>query len=60
MPLDNKCTISVDGTDITYYGHMVNISANGFAFSVNVSSFENMKGKNIVIEIDNFYVIKEK
>lgn len=60
MPLDNKCTISVDGTDITYYGHMVNISANGFAFSVNDSSFENMKGKNIVIEIDNFDVIKGK
>lgn len=60
MPLDNKCTISVDGTNITYYGHMVNISANGFAFSVNDSSFENMKGKNIVIEIDNFDVIKDK
>ena len=60
MPLDNKCTISVDGTDITYYGHRVNISANGFAFSVNDSSFENMKGKNIVIEIDNFDVIKDK
>ena len=60
MPLDNKCTISVDGTDITYYGHMVNISANGFAFSVNDSSCENMKGKNIVIEIDNFDVIKDK
>ena len=60
MPLDNKCTISVNGTDITYYGHMVNISANGFAFSVNDSSFENMKGKNIVIEIDNFDVIKDK
>lgn len=60
MPLDNKCTISVDGTDITYYGHMVNISANGFDFSVNDSSFENMKGKNIVIEIDNFDVIKDK
>lgn len=60
MPLDNKCTISVDGTDITYYGHMVNIGANGFAFSVNDSSFENMKGKNIVIEIDNFDVIKDK
>ncbi len=60
MPLDNKCTISVDGTDITYYGHMVNISANSFAFSVNDSSFENMKGKNIVIEIDNFDVIKDK
>ena len=60
MPLDNKCTISVDGTDITYYGHMVNISANGFAFSVYDSSFENMKGKNIVIEIDNFDVIKDK
>ena len=60
MPLDNKCTISVDGTDITYYGHMVNISANGFAFSVNDSSFETMKGQNIVIEIDNFDVIKDK
>ena len=60
MPLDNKCTISGDGADITYYGHMVNISANGFAFSVNDSSFENMKGKNIVIEIDNFDVIKDK
>ena len=60
MPLDNKCTISVDGTDITYYGHMVNISANGFAFSVNDSSFENMKGKNIVNENDNFDVIKDK
>ena len=60
MPLDNKCTIGVDGTDITYYGHMVNISANGFAFSVNDSSFETMKGKNIVIEIDNFDVIKDK
>ena len=42
MPLDNKCTISVDGTDITYYGHMVNISANGFAFSVNDSSLEHL------------------
>lgn len=60
MPLDNKCTISVDSTDITYYGHMVNISANGFAFSVNDSSFETMKGQNIVIEIDNFDVIKDK
>lgn len=60
MPLDNKCTISVDGTDITYYGHMVNISANGFAFSVNDSSFKTMKGQNIVIEIDNFDVIKDK
>ena len=60
MPLDNKCTISVDGTDITYYGHMVNISANGFEFSVNDSSFETMKGQNIVIEIDNFDVIKDK
>ena len=60
MPLDNKCTISVDGTDITYYGHMVHISANVFAFSVNDSSFENMNGKTLVIEIDNFDVIKDK
>lgn len=60
MPLNNRCTIGVDGTDITYYGHMVNISANGFAFSVNDAAFETMKGQNIAIRIDNFDVVKGK
>ena len=32
----DKCTISVDGTDITYYGHMVNISANILFFQIKV------------------------
>lgn len=60
MPLNNSCTIGVDGTDITYYGRMVNISANGFAFSVNDAAFETMKGQNIAIRIDNFDVVKGK
>lgn len=60
MPLNNSCTIGVDGTDITYYGHMVNISANGFAFSVNDAAFETMKGQNIAIRIDNFDVVEGK
>lgn len=60
MPLNNSCTIGVDGTDITYYGRMVNISANGFAFAVNDAAFETMKGQNIAIRIDNFDVMKGK
>lgn len=60
MPLNNSCTIGVDGTDITYYGRMVNISANGFAFSVNDAAFETMKGQNIAIRIDNFDVAEGK
>ena len=60
MPLNNSCTIGVDGTDITYYGRMVNISANGFAFSVNDAAFETMKGQNIAIRIDNFDIVKGK
>ena len=60
MPLNNSCTIGVDGTDITYYGRMVNISANGFVFSVNDAAFETMKGQNIAIRIDNFDVVKGK
>lgn len=59
MPITNRCTINFDGEDKTYHGHMVNVSANGFAFSVRDSVFANAKEKNIVVSVDNFEQIAE-
>ena len=54
MPIANACTIKVENDDKPYNGRMVNVSANGFAFSVCDSAFVNAKDKNIVVSVDNF------
>lgn len=60
MPLDNRCTIRISGQDTAYDGKMVNISANGFAFSVNDSVFERAKGKNLTLDVQGFDVLGNK
>ena len=60
MPLDNECTIRINGQDTVYDGKMVNISANGFAFSVNDSVFERAKGKNVTLDVQGFDVLGDK
>jgi len=60
MPLDNRCTIRISGQDTAYDGKMVNISANGFAFSVNDSAFERAKGKNVTLDVQGFDVLGDK
>lgn len=60
MPLDNKCTIRISGQDTAYDGKMVNISANGFAFSVNDSVFERAKGENLTLDVQGFDVLGDK
>ena len=57
MPIANACTIKFENDDKTYNGRMVNVSANGFAFSVCDSAFVNAKDKNIIVSVDNFYEI---
>lgn len=60
MPLSNSCTIKVEGSDKSYRGKMVNISANGFAFAVRDDMFANVKDKNIVVDINNFDILGGK
>lgn len=60
MPLDNRCTIRISGQDTAYDGKMVNISANGFAFSVNDSVFERAKGKNVTLDVQGIDVLGDK
>lgn len=54
MPIANACTIKFENDDKTYNGRMVNMSANGFAFSVCDSAFVNAKDQNIIVSVDNF------
>ena len=58
MPLSNICSIKVKGEDRTYSGKMVNISANGFAFASREELFAQLKGKDVVIEVKDFAVLK--
>lgn len=54
MPIANACTIKFENDDKTYNGRMVNVSANGFAFSVCDSAFVNAKDQNIIVSVYNF------
>jgi len=60
MPFANKCNVTVTGEGTEYAGKMVNISANGFAFTVRNEVFANSKGKQVVVSVDDFTVLGGK
>ena len=60
MPISNACTIRLEGTDNTYSGKMVNISADGFAFSVRDNVFASQTGRNVQLDVKDFAVIGNK
>lgn len=53
MPLSNPCTINVEGQN-SLAGRMVNISANGFAFSVRDNRFLEAKGEYLTLTMLDF------
>ena len=57
MPLTSMCTIRVKETDLLCCGTMVNISANGFAFTVKEPAFAELKGAEVSLEVDDFDVL---
>jgi len=57
MPLSNRCTITMRGTEEKFQAKMVNISANGFAFAVRDEYFANCKGKDLSLTIIDFPVL---
>ena len=60
MPLNNQCEIVLEGSERPYNGHMVNISANGFAFSTTNKNLAIAKGKDLRVQVENFDVIGNK
>ncbi len=59
-PLANMCTVRVKDTDLLCCGNMVNISANGFAFTVKEPAFAELKGQEVSVEIDDFAVLNDE
>jgi len=57
MPLDNRCMVRIKGDADPHPGRMVNISANGFAFSIRDDVFAEMKGTDITVTIRDFDVL---
>ncbi len=58
MPLANRCAIKVKDEVTTYPGKMVNISANGFAFSTDHDEVVGMKGKDVIVTVRDFDIIE--
>lgn len=58
MPLSYSCTITARESGNTYNAQMVNLSANGFAFSVKDDIFADSKGMNISVSIPGFELLK--
>lgn len=54
MPIYNSCTITVDESDRTYDGKMVNISAGGFACNILSKEVEALKDKCVKLSIPDF------
>lgn len=60
MPLKNNCVIKVKGNDKLYSGRMVNISANGFAFSIRDAFFADCVAKEVEVEVMHFDILQKK
>lgn len=57
MPLSKPCSIKVKGMEDSYTGRMVNISANGFAFSVRDEVFAQVRDTDVVLFVKDFALL---
>lgn len=60
MPLFNSCDVLTKTSSESFEGKMVNISANGFAFTTYSKELMNSKGAMVSIKIKDFPVLKGK
>lgn len=56
LDMENECKIKLVESNECYSGRMVNISANGFAFEVRNVKFDDVVGKKVELEINDFEV----
>lgn len=56
----DACTITRIDNGIKYEGNMVNISANGFAFSVNSKDFAETKDVKVFVSVPSFPVVEAR
>ena len=58
MPLVHACDVSSELSGKTYEGKMVNISANGFAFSTRAADIKNAKGMKVSVQVSDLPVLE--
>ena len=58
--MKNNCEILLRAKNQTFKGHMVNISAGGYAFAVQDAAFAKVVGERVQLTISNFDVVKGK
>lgn len=57
LPLKNHCNITLKSEDKKFSGEMIDISANGLAFSVRAGEFKDSRGKLVAIEVDDMAIL---
>ena len=60
MPLFQTCAIDAKDLRTTFDGKMVNISANGFAFSTRAAEIKNLKNTMVAVKVNEFPVLDGK
>jgi len=60
LPMSNTCEITLKSNGKTYSGHMVNISAGGFAFKCTAQEFASARGEVVKLKINNFMTLDGK
>ena len=58
--MNNACEIALKSNGKTYSGHMVNISAGGFAFKCTAQEFASARGEVVKLKINNFMTLDGK
>lgn len=60
MPIVHECEIMPEGSDHSYVGKMVNISASGFAFLTTAEEIEQLKGTAVSLRVKGFRPLGDK
>lgn len=60
LQLSNSCQVSIKDMDFSCDGRMLDISANGFAFSTTAREVRDAKGRQVSVAVSNFPVLGGK
>lgn len=58
MPVSYSCNLTLPSINSEFNGHMVNISANGFAFAATLQALEDAKGKKVTLTPHGFHLLE--
>lgn len=60
LPLSNSCQVTIGNMDLGCDGRMIDVSANGFAFTTTEKKLREAKGRQVAVAVNNFPVLNDK